>query len=86
MSVQDARTQYCQFSSQPAIRDAMASPLPVISISHSQLLDFRSAFLFKFILIALVLLLPAGQAFAATINVDASARSTKPSAKPTAAP
>jgi len=37
------------------------------------LLDFRSAFAFKLILVALVLLLlPAGQAFAATINVDAT--------------
>ena len=45
---------------------------PVIYRKHSYYLDFRSPLLLKFILIALVLLLPALPAFAADINVDAT--------------
>lgn len=65
----------CQFISLAGAcnYDISHPPPPVISSSNTTLLDFRSAFAFKFILLALVfLLLPAGQVFAATINVDAT--------------
>ena len=56
-----------------APRTNTLSPPPVIFLNSTSLLDFRSAFLFKSILIALALLLSAGPAFAqSTINVDAT--------------
>ena len=73
MSLPDAPKVYrrgSEGSREPAIMISLTPP-PVISSSNTSLLDFRSTFAFKLIIAALVLLLlPAGQAFAATINVD----------------